>query len=129
MKFCRHRLMLGAVLVLAVVSGASCGHERKLVSVAVQPDGATFGTPDPNAQVIFTALGTYIHPPDTRDITDQVTWKTDVPQLITVDKGVVSPTGAGCGIANIYASMKDGGNLVTGSATITVKDPNDPNCP
>ena len=123
------RCALGAAVLVAAASLPSCMHERKLVKITVQPSEAFFGSPNPDAQIIFTALGGYIHPPDTRDITDQVTWKSDIPQLLTVNKGVVSPTGAGCGIVNIFASMKQDGNLVTGSATITIKDPNDSNCP
>jgi hypothetical protein len=106
----------------------SCGHELKLMSIAIQPPGGTFLTPDTTAQIDFTALGTYIHPPDTRDITNKVTWKTDVPQLISVDGGVVSPLG-GCGIADISASLQDKGNIVIGYATVTVNDPTNPICP
>ena len=94
---------------------------------------ATFATPAPGAQVQFTAIGTYIHPPENKDISSQVTWKTDVSQLITVNGGTVSPTGAGCGVANISASNNTGtgpsGNLVIGYATVTVNDPTNPICP
>jgi len=103
-------------------------HELKLVSITVQPPTGTFLTPDTNSQIVFTALGNYIHPPDTRDITDKVTWATDVPQLIQISGGVVSPKG-GCGIADISASLRDKGNLVTGYATVTVNDPTNPVCP
>ncbi len=117
-----------------VVCFLSCGHERRLVSITVQPAKATFVTPDPTAQIQFTALGNYIHPPSTLDITNQVTWKTDVPQLVTITSaGVVSPTGAGCGVADISASSTRGtgssGNLIIGSATVTVNDPTNPICP
>jgi len=103
-------------------------HDLKLVSITVQPPTGTFLTPDVNSQIVFTALGNYIHPPDTRDITDKVTWKTDVPQLIQIDGGVVSPKG-GCGGANISASLQDKGNLVIAYATVTVNDPTNPVCP
>jgi hypothetical protein len=125
------RLALGALVAVgAVLSLPSCGHARKLVSIAISPPGTTFATPDPKAQTVFTASGTYKHPPDTRDITNKVTWKTDVPQLIQITGGVVSPQpGNVCGIANLSASMNDGGNLVTGFATVTVNDPTRPICP
>ena len=51
----------------------------------------------------FTALGTFIHPPGTRDITNEVTWKADAPQVVNLNGGVVTTNGA-CGITNIYAS-------------------------
>lgn len=120
---------LAVVVLLATGSLPSCMNERKLVKITVEPSEAFFGAPDSQAHIVFTALGGYIHPPDTRDITDQVTWTSDIPQLLTVDKGVATPTGAGCGIVNIFASMKQGGNLVQGSATITIKDPNNDSCP
>ena len=123
------RCALGTVVMLLLSSLLSCSHERKLVSIEIHPAAATFLTPNPGGQVIFTALGTYIHPPDTRDITDKVTWKTDIPQLIQVTGGVVSPTGTGCGIADISASFDDGGNLVTGFATVTVNDSTNSICP
>jgi hypothetical protein len=106
-------------------------HERKLVSISLHPNGGfEFPTPDPGAQGVFTALGSYIHPPDTRDITDKVTWKTDVPQLLKIEAGVVSPQpGNVCGIADVSASMSDGGNLVIAFATVVVNDPTNPNCP
>ena len=119
---------LGAALILTAMNFLSCMHERKLVSITVQPPEATFLGPDTNSQIVFTALGNYIHPPDTRDITDRVTWATDVPQLIQINRGVVSPMG-GCGIADISASLRDKGNLVTGYATVTVNDPTNPDCP
>ncbi len=128
MKEVVRRCGLGAALILTAMNFLSCGHDLKLVSIAVQPPAAKFLTPDPKGQIVFTALGTYIHPPANRDITDKVTWKTDVPQLIQINAGVVSPLG-GCGIADISASLNDGGNLVIGYATVTVNDPTNPICP
>src|ERR1051325_7405907 len=97
--------ILYGLLAAAMLLGVSgCARETRLISISVQPGGATFPTPNPGSQVHFTALGTYIHPPGTRDITAEVTWKTDVPQLLDVAGGVVSPTGTGCGIANVIAS-------------------------
>jgi hypothetical protein len=124
-------LALGAlVMVAALVAFPSCGFKRKLVEITITPAGFTFPTPDPTSQGVFTALGSYIHPPDTHDITKQVTWKTDVPQLLVISGGVVSPQpGNVCGIADISASMSDGGNLVIGFATVTVNDPTRPICP
>ena len=128
MKEVWQRCALGAALILTATNFLSCMHELKLVSITVQPPAATFLSPDPGGQIVFTALGNYIHPPDTRDITDKVTWKTDVPQLIQINGGVVSPKG-GCGGANISASLQDNGNLVIGYATVTVNDPTNPVCP
>ena len=124
------RYVLSVAALLAAMNFLSCGKQRRLVTIDVQPPGFKFLTNDPAGQGVFTALGTYKHPPDTRDITAQATWKTDVPQLIQINKGVVSPMPGGvCGIANVYASVNDGGNLITGFATVTVDDPTNKNCP
>lgn len=127
----RHLRLVQAVFVLLVLIGSlSCGRGRELVSITVQPSQATFFTPNPSGQIQFTALGNYIHPPVTQDITSQVTWKTDVTQLVTINSGgIASPTGTGCGVANVSATMNQHGNLVTGTATVTVNDPTNPVCP
>jgi hypothetical protein len=126
----RMKCFLGAALALTATSWWSCGQDHKLVAIEVQPSGGfDFATPNPAAQGDFTAIGTFVHPPGTADITNQVVWKTDIPQLLTLDKGVVSPTGAGCGVANVSASLNSGGNFVVGYSTVTVNDPTNALCP
>jgi len=129
-----YRWFLVFSVAVVIVAMPGCGHEKQLVSIAVQPASETFLLPNPLSQVQFTAIGTYIHPPETKDITNQVAWKTDSPQLITVTTGgLVSPTGQGCGTANLTASLDHGtgpnNSLVMGSATVTVNDPNNTVCP
>jgi len=131
-------LALGALVVVgAVLSLPSCGNDKKLVNIAVQPALATYGTPQAGL-IQFSAIGTYIHPPSTVDITTKVTWSTDVPELLTLNvdgvAGAVEPSGGGgCGIADLIATAREGtggsGNIVIGSASLTVKDPTNPLCP
>jgi uncharacterized repeat protein (TIGR02543 family) len=124
------------VAVGAVLSLPSCGNAKKLVNLQVQPGLATYPSPD-SGKVDFSAIGTYIHPPSTEDITTKVTWSTDVPELLTLSADglaeAVAPSGAGCGIADIIATAKEGtggsGNIVIGYATVTVQDITDPRCP
>jgi uncharacterized repeat protein (TIGR02543 family) len=129
----RQRRLPLAVVILTLFAASnllSCGYKRKLVAITIQPPTSTFLSNDPSGQIVYTAFGSYLHPPDTRDITKQVTWKTDVPQLVTVNGGVVSPQPGGvCGIADISATLQDGGNLIIGFATVTVDDPTNPICP
>ena len=124
----RLRYGLSAVVLLAAMNFLSCGNQRKVVSIIVQPGSAKFPTPTTKSPIVFTALGTYKHPPDTRDITKQVSWKTDNPDLLNIGGGIVTPMG-GCGIGDISASVNDGGNLIIGYATVTVNNPADPLCP
>jgi hypothetical protein len=123
-------LILAATLLLLL---SNCARDRQLIGITIQPTNLTFGSPDPLLTAQFTALGTYIHPQETKDITSQVTWKTDITQMISVSAGTVSPTGNSCGVANISASYDKGtgpsGNLVIGYATVTVDDPNVAGCP
>jgi hypothetical protein len=122
--------LLGAALALTATSWLSCGQDHKLVAIEIQPAaGFNFGSPNPLAQGDFTAIGTFVHPPGTADITNQVVWKTDIPQLLSIDKGVVSPSGAGCGVADVSASLNSGGNFVVAYSTVTVSDSTNALCP
>src|SRR5882762_7119288 len=130
MSGCRMKCFLGAALALTATSWWSCGQDHKLVAIEVQPSaGFNFASPNPAAQGDFTAIGTFVHPPGTADVTNRVVWKTDIPQLLTIDQGVVSPTGAGCGVADVSASLNSGGNLVVGYSTVTVSDSTNALCP
>jgi len=128
---------LGLVLVCAAVLPVlSCAASQQLVSIAIQPSGETFGaaniplSQDMGASVQLRALGSYIHPPATKDITDQVTWSSNTPGVATVSAtGVLSATGMACGGALISATvtknttdagLSSPGALVTGSITATV---------
>jgi hypothetical protein len=128
-------LALGALVAVgAVLSLPSCGHDQKLVSVAIQPQTFTFLTPDTSAQEQFTAVATYIHPPSTQDITSQATWAVDFADVVTMKQGLVSPFGqGGCGGVDITATAPEGtggtGNIVIGYATAIVDDPSNPICP
>lgn len=127
-------LALGTVMAIgAALSLPSCGHDQKLTSIQIQPPTFTFLVADADQTEQMTALGTYIHPPETRDITSIATWKVD-DGVVTVDAGVLTTIGNGvCGGGNITASSPEGtggsGNIITGYATVTVDDPTDPICP
>jgi hypothetical protein len=115
----------------ALLSLSSCAHNQHLASIQVQPSaGGTFFTADLTAFFQFKAFGTYVHPPHTADITDQVDWQTDNPQVVQVNSsGVVSPSG-GCGLGNVFATFKDGSNLVvSNSSPVTVDGPASSGCP
>jgi len=123
-----------SVVVLVAVAGLllganSCGRDQQLVSIQIQPTVETFGsstTPvfeDAGAQVQLRALGTYIHPPVTKDITNQVTWTSNTPQMVTVDStGLVTATGASCGGTLISATVTtntSAGGLSSSGAVVT----------
>ena len=115
---------------------SACGHDQQLELITVIPAVETFGsttTPvdlDAAAQVQLRALGSYIHPPVTKDITNQVTWTSNTPDMVTVTStGLIMPTGLACGgtiiSATVVTNHSDGaisstGALVTGSMTANV---------
>ena len=125
-------LALGVLITVgAVLSLPSCGHDQKLVSVTIQPATFTFLTQVGTEQ--FTATGTYIHPPATKDVTSQATWKVD-DGIVHMNAGAASPDPKlGCGGGTISASLPEGTggakNIITGYATVTVDNPSDPLCP
>ena len=130
-------LAVGAVMAVgAALSLSSCGRDQKLVSIAVTPQSAIYPTPS-SSYVNFTATGTYIHPPATKNITAQVTWAADVPELLVINQngvpGQIAPNGIDCGISNISATAPEGTggsqNIVIGYATVTVQNPQNPLCP
>ena len=129
--------LLGLFLATFLLSTMSaCGHDQQLESITVVPAVENFGstkTPvidDAGLNVQLRALGSYIHPPVTKDITKQVTWTSNTPQMVTVDaNGVITATGLACGgtiiSATIVTNHSDGaisstGALVTGSMTANV---------
>src|ERR1700691_1865362 len=82
-----------------MLNTASCGFNQHLVSINIPESGGTFGGVVPGAYFNFTAIGTYIPPPATKDITDQVTWTSDNPQVAQVSNTGVVSANAACGLA------------------------------
>ena len=70
-------LIAAATLLLSL---SSCAFNQHLVSIQVVPPGATFNSV--GASIVFKAMGTYEHPPSTKDITDLVTWSVDSQGLV-----------------------------------------------
>ena len=83
-----------AVLTMGLLS---CAHEQKLVSIRVQPTAIEFGAPDTALSFQEAAFGTYIHPPEQKDITATAVWKSNSTDIVTVTAGgLVSPGGLAC---------------------------------
>ena len=119
--------LCAAVFLLGALS--ACGHEQQLVSITLTPATETFGstkTPldlDRTLSVQLRALGSYIHPPVTKDITNQVTWASDTPGMVTVNStGLITPTGLACGNTIITATVTTNhsdGNVSSKGALVT----------
>jgi hypothetical protein len=109
-------LALIAAMTLLCTS-SSCGFNQHLVSIQVVPPGATFNSV--GASIVFKAMGTYEHPPETKDITDSVTWSVDSQALVSITNTSEVTSLNICGSGNLYATYYDSPNQVTGSAFLT----------
>jgi hypothetical protein len=114
----------------------SCAHGQQLVSIEVQPVVYNVGATnipvpdDAGIQTQLRALGTYIHPPVTKDITNDVTWASNTVQMFTVNStGLLTATGELCGGALVSATattntsdggLSSSGAIVTGYTTANV---------
>ena len=115
-------LVAGGVSLLSL---SSCARDQRLVSIAVQPSQG-FVFEGYGAQGQFTALGTYIHPPETKDITNQVVWTLNIANFGTLTQtGQITYTRSdGCGSGQVTATFySDPGNhsagyVVLGSAPV-----------
>ena len=109
-----------------------CGSGQQLVGIQVTPTAVVFGGTDPSLFVQLTATGSYVHPPATKDITNQVTWTSNTVQVAQVTAtGKVSPS-TNCGTAGVTASLLTNsptGNVITGTTNVTVDGPPNSGCP
>jgi hypothetical protein len=116
-------------IAIGLLNLSSCGRDQQLTSITVQPDTETFGAAnipvneDAGLSVQLRALGTYIHPPVTKDITNQVTWASNTPGMVTVNStGLATATGDSCGGTLISATVTTNsstGNVSSTGAVIT----------
>jgi hypothetical protein len=115
----RHWFPISALMVTAatLLSMSSCARDQKLEGITVTPSSATFG--GVGAQIQFKAIGTYIHPPESKDVTAKATWSIDSQNLVTIDAPGLVTAINDCGTGNVMASIQDGGNYVLGTGFVT----------
>jgi hypothetical protein len=126
-------LAMGAlVLVGALSTFSSCGFDRRLVSITINPPGANIT--GSGIVIPFQAIGNYVHPPDQHDITDSVVWTSAAPQVISIVSNTgVATSGIDCGsnitiTATSYSDPQSKtGTVVVGTAPVSVTQV--PNCP
>lgn len=129
----RARLIAAAWMVLALLILPSCGFKRKLVSITVIPNSAAIT--GANVQVQFKAIGNYVHPPDSRDITDSVLWESAAPQIVGINASGLATSTDGCGSGITISAtghsdpQDDHSGVVVGTAAVSVTQPTPPGCP
>jgi len=126
------------VLLLAVVVAfpLGCGHPTTMVALTVTPSTAGVVGVGVSGQIQFKATGQFVNPSENVDVTNQVAWASLVPQVVTVNQQGLATSGAACGVSAITATASEPlignvgtGAIVTGTASFTVANPNDPACP
>lgn len=138
MRWSLGRSISTVLLTLWLIRTLGCARDQQLQSITLQPAAQTFGAS--NIQVIdnqglavqLRALGNYIHPPVTKDISDQVTWRSGdvLHQIFTLSStGLLTATGNACGSSVVSATLQtnsdpsgrsSSGAIVTGSMTASV---------
>ncbi len=128
----------GLLLVGLLAPITSCGTSASLSSIVISPTNFTVtlalladGSVAPQSDQLstnFTATGYYTrgdHPVETQNITDQVTWYSYTPEMVTINnQGVATPTGMALGFTQITASAPGfGGDIISNDATYTVELP------
>jgi hypothetical protein len=111
-------LLIAAVALLNLLS---CARSQQLVGITLQPSGG-FVFEGYKAAGQFTAEGTYIHPPETKDVTDQVVWSLDIANFGTItQQGLVTYTRTdGCGSGQVTATYTaSDGNFIVGTAPVS----------
>lgn len=113
-------LGLVALIVFVSVVMTQCTEAPNLSSIQIIPSDAALTYVGQTLQ--YKAIGTYSkagHPSQTRDITNQVTWASVLPQAATISSTGLA-TAAGGGTTQITATASAWGGLVIGTANLTV---------
>lgn len=127
----RYRSLLGVLLLsCALIPLTSCTNSPSLTSIVITPSSytITLATDGYGGYWSYAATGYYTHPghvAKTEDITDQVTWTSLAPIMVTISNtGVATPTGLATGTSQITASAPGfNGLVVSNASTFTVQLP------
>ncbi|HVO63877.1 MAG TPA: Ig-like domain-containing protein [Terriglobales bacterium] len=125
-------MRIASLCAAVILITASCGHDQELVSITVTPAKVDFQGFGARSQM--TAMGSYIHPPETKDITSIVTWATNVPDTVSVSQtGLVTAInicGSGQVTATAYSNPSNhaAGSAIRGSADVAILLNGSSNC-
>lgn len=89
--------VLAAILFLP-----GCGRSQRLQSITLIPGSVDFQ--GIGAQIQFKAIGNFIHPPETIDITNEVQWTSNAPTVATINSSGLATGTNTCGSGEIIAS-------------------------
>ncbi len=124
----QNRSLFGALLLAALaIPLTSCGTDPDLTSITIIPSAVTT-TMSGGLIVQYIAIGNYTHPghaATTKDITDEATWSSAFPQLVTIgtNNGTAVVTGEGWGVGVITAAAPGFHGDITATASFTIQQP------
>jgi hypothetical protein len=125
MNFPRLLCVFAILFGLCAVQG--CSEGQKLVGITVSPPNTSITGSGLN--VDYSAYGTYVHPPESRDLTHSVLWSSSSPQVVSIDPATgVATSSTTCGTniiitAALYSKPGNpaSGTVGIGTATVNVK--------
>jgi len=132
------RTLLKALMLIGMVLPIASCTSPSLTSITISPSTFTTtlavtasGQSAPPSQQMwtqYTATGSYSHPGHpaiTKDITDEVTWLSYTPLLVTINSsGIATVSGQATGFSQIAASMPGfNGDIISNASTFTVNSP------
>jgi hypothetical protein len=119
-------LSLLVITAATMLSMSSCARDQKLEAIKITPANVTFQ--GVGATVQFKAIGSYIHPPENKDITEKASWTIDSQNLVQFNAPGNATAISNCGSGNVMASVQDGGNYVFGTAFVSAAGVGTPTC-
>lgn len=118
------RCLAGSLVVGLTLLLSGCA-SPSLVSISITPTTELINGVGLTVQ--YTAIGVFEngpqgkHPESTRDITNEVTWKSNTPQVATISNtGLLTSVGQAYGVTIISANMNGFTGVITAQATAVV---------
>jgi hypothetical protein len=124
------RVLAVAAILVGVFAVPGCSEGRKLVGITVLPQNESIT--GSGGIVHYRAIGSYTHPPESRDLTLSVVWTSSSPQVISIDAATgIATSGLGCGTnilitAALYSKPANpsSGSVAIGTTTVNVTQAN-----
>lgn len=108
-----------ATVTVSIATGPGPGTAvRQLVSLTIIPSSQTLTAANQQAQ--FLAIGTFNLSPTTQDLTNQVTWRSSLASVATIDPSSGIATAKDTGTTTITATSQGTNLSGVGTATLTV---------
>jgi hypothetical protein len=124
------RVLAVAAILAGIFAVPGCSQGQKLVGITVLPQNESIT--GSGGIVNYQAIGSYTHPPESRDLTHSVVWTSSFPQAMSIDPATgVATSGLGCGTnilitAALYSKPANpsSGTVAIGTTIVNVTQAN-----